>query len=75
MGGVLKISAVRLYPKLLEEAPPGFEIHEVMAHGLKKTLQFVSFLQFGKLALQSQIVRNHNLVLFILNYFDGIYHR
>jgi hypothetical protein len=23
MGGVLKISAVRLYPKLLEEAPPG----------------------------------------------------
>jgi hypothetical protein len=29
MGGVLKISAVRLYPKLLEEAPPG-NIHSVL---------------------------------------------
>jgi hypothetical protein len=51
-----------------------FEIHEVMAVGLRKTSQIVSFLRFGRLALQSQIVRNQNLVLF-LNYFDGIYHR
>jgi hypothetical protein len=42
-----------------------------MAHGLRKTLQIDSFLHFGKLALQSQIVKNQNLVLF-LNYFDGI---
>jgi hypothetical protein len=28
----------------------------VMAHGLRKTLQIVSFLHFGRLALQSQIV-------------------
>jgi hypothetical protein len=49
--------------------------HEVMAHGLRKTLPIVSFLHFGRLALQSQIVRNQNLVLFFLNYFDGIYHR
>jgi hypothetical protein len=48
-----------------------FEIHEVITHGLRKTSQFVSFLHFGKLALQSQIVRNKNLVLF-LNNFDGI---
>jgi hypothetical protein len=27
-----------------------FEIHEVMAHGRRKTLQIVSFLHFGRLA-------------------------
>jgi hypothetical protein len=32
-----------------------------MAHGRIKTLQIVSFLHFGKLALQSQIVKNQNL--------------
>jgi hypothetical protein len=47
-----------------------FQIHEVMAHGLRKTLQIVSSLHFGRLALQSQVVRNQNLVLFFLNYFD-----
>jgi hypothetical protein len=52
-----------------------FEIHEVMDHGCRKILQIVSFLHFGRLALQSQIFRNQNLVLFLLNYFDGIYHR
>jgi hypothetical protein len=50
-----------------------FEIHEVMVHGLRKTLQIVSSLHFGRLALQSQIVRNQNLVLFFSSYFDGIY--
>jgi hypothetical protein len=43
-----------------------------MAHGLRKTLQIVSFLHFGRLALQFQIVRNQNLVLFFFKYFDGI---
>jgi hypothetical protein len=33
-----------------------FEIHEVMAHGLRKTLEIVIFLHFGKLALQSQML-------------------
>jgi hypothetical protein len=33
-----------------------FEIHQVMAHGLRKTLEIVSFLHFGKLALQSQML-------------------
>jgi hypothetical protein len=47
-----------------------FQIHEVMAHGLRKTLQIFSSLHFGRLALQSQVVRNQNLVLFFLNYFD-----
>jgi hypothetical protein len=41
---------------------------------LEKHYKLSVFLHFGKLALQSQIVRNQNLVLF-LNYFDGIYHR
>jgi hypothetical protein len=30
--------------------------HKVMTHGLRKTLQIVSFLHFGRLALQSQIL-------------------
>jgi hypothetical protein len=48
-----------------------FEFHEVMAHGLRKTLQIVSFctLVVPQLALQSQIVRNQNLVFFLLELF------
>jgi hypothetical protein len=43
-----------------------------MAHGLRKTLQIVTFLHFGtcKLALQSQIVRNQNLVT-VMEYTTG----
>jgi hypothetical protein len=49
-----------------------FEFHEVMAHGLRKTLQivmvFCTLVVPPVLALQSQIVRNQNLVVFCLNY-------
>jgi hypothetical protein len=48
-----------------------FEIHEVMAHGLRKALQIVSSLHFGRLALQSQVVRNQTSWTILIEYNTG----